>query len=117
MMSAVFVIRFSLAQAAIVPTVQRKVFSSGQEALQTMAAGVSGSQPPAISSEAADSSSPALKKRTIVAPCAAKERRLSRSGTGVRPAIRLDLGDSRFAFGMPLAPAGEKTVRERSLYD
>ena len=45
--------------------------------------------PPASSRSRSAGSRPALKKITIVAPWAAKEAISSRSGTGVRPAIRV----------------------------
>ena len=54
-----------------------------------MAAGVSAGYPPFISSADSSLSIPALKNRTIDVWWTAKEAMLSRSGTGVLPAIRV----------------------------
>ena len=87
MISASLEMSCALAVSARVPTVQERVFSSGHEALYTIAAGVSGAYPPSISLLLSSSRCPALRKITIVAPCAAKDSMLSFSGTGVLPAI------------------------------
>ena len=65
--SAVFVILFSFAVCASVPTVQTNVFWSSQVALYTIAAGVSAVYQPSISLLLSSSNMPVLKKTTIVA--------------------------------------------------
>ena len=54
-----------------------------------MAAGVSGLYPASLSSASISSRSPALKNTAIVEWWAARDRKLSLSGTAVRPAIRV----------------------------
>ena len=84
---------FSRAVRARVDTVQRNTRWSGQVALYTMAAGVSGAYPPAISSSWARSSRPVDRNSTMVQPWEASLRSFSPSGTGVRPSIRVMMTD------------------------
>ena len=85
-----------------------------------MAAGVSAPYPPRISSSASSVRSPELKKRTMVAPCAAKEATDSRSGTGVLPAILVittlwDISGSVYSmFKAAAAPQKELTPGQTS---
>ena len=92
------------------PTVHRTIFSSGQLALYTTAAGVSGVYAPCKSAVCTLSISPMDRKITMVAPCAARLASFSRSGTGVRPSMRvmmtvwLTVGRVYSAFSAAAAP-------------
>ena len=82
------VLRMCEALSAMSESVPRTISSSGQEALQTTAHGVSGAQPPASSSRQSSPSLSTLRKNAMEAPWAASARACCPSGTGVLPARR-----------------------------
>ena len=109
-MSAVALMPSRSAVSARVPTVQYTVFSSGQVALYTMAAGESFVKAPLQRASSTSFSRPADRKMAMDEPWAASFSSASFSGTGVRPAMRVRMrvwempGSVNSAFKVAAAP-------------